>query len=65
MWRPEAEKRWLAGVRVNEIAVAPLLRFLKTTEVGGRERWNGSGQMTEQAKTYSTRFRRVLSKGRC
>ena len=36
-WRPQAERNWLAGVLANEKAIAPLLRFLRTTEVGGRE----------------------------
>lgn len=38
MWQPQAEKMWLAGVQANKKAVAPLLRFLRTTELGGRER---------------------------
>ena len=33
----QAERRWLAGLLANEKAVAPLLRFLKATEVGARE----------------------------
>ena len=37
VWRPQAERNWLAGVLANEKAVAPLLRFLRTTKVGGRE----------------------------
>jgi len=37
VWRPQAERKWLAGILANEKAVAPLLRFLKSTEVGGRE----------------------------
>lgn len=32
-----AGKSWLADLLANETAVAPLLRFLKTTDVGGRE----------------------------
>ena len=31
------QKKWLAGLLANEKAVAPLLRFLKATGVGGRE----------------------------
>ena len=39
MWRPQgqAERKWLAGILANEKAVAPLLKFLRTTDVGGRE----------------------------
>ena len=37
LWQAQAERRWLAGLLANEKAVAPLLRFLKATEVGGRE----------------------------
>ena len=36
-WQTQVERRWLAGLLVNEKAVAPLLRFLKATEIGGRE----------------------------
>ena len=38
VWQPQVERRWLAGLLANEKAVAPLLGFLKTTEVGGRVR---------------------------
>ncbi len=38
IWQPQVERRWLAGLLANEKAVAPLLGFFKTTEVGGRER---------------------------
>ena len=37
IWQPQVERRWLAGLLVNEKAVAPLLGFLKTTGVRGRE----------------------------
>ena len=37
IWQAQAERRWLAGLLANEKAVAPLLRFLKETEVGVRE----------------------------
>ena len=36
-WQPQVERRWLSGLLGDEIAVAPLLTFLKTTEIGGRE----------------------------
>ena len=36
-WQPQVERRWLAELLANEKAVAPLLGFLKTTGVGGRE----------------------------
>ena len=36
-WQAQAERIWLADLLANETAVAPLLRFLKSTEVGGRE----------------------------
>ena len=37
IWQPQVERRWLAGLLTNEKAVAPLLSFLETTDVGGRE----------------------------
>ena len=37
LWQAQAERRWLADLLANEKAVAPLLRFLKATGVGGRE----------------------------
>ena len=37
IWQPQVERKWLAGLLANEKAVAPLLNFLKTTEIGGRE----------------------------
>ena len=37
VWQAQGERRWLASLLGNEKAVAPLLRFLKTTDVGGRE----------------------------
>lgn len=33
----QGEIKWVAGLLGNEKAVAPLLKFLKTTGVGGRE----------------------------
>lgn len=36
-WQAQAERRWLADLLANETAVAPLLRFLKATDIGGRE----------------------------
>ncbi len=36
-WQPQAERRWLASLLANEKAVAPLLKFLKITGIGGRE----------------------------
>ena len=35
-WQRRPEKRWLANLLANEQAVRPLLRYLMTTEVGGR-----------------------------
>ncbi len=37
LWQAQGERRWLAGLLGNEKAVAPLLRFLKIIDVGGRE----------------------------
>ena len=37
LWQVQAERRWLAGLVANKKAVAPLLRFLKDIDVGGRE----------------------------
>ena len=66
-WQPQVERRWLAGLLANEKAVAPLLNFLKTTEVGGREgarereaEWKR--KMTEQAKICLNRLRRITQK---
>ena len=36
-WQPQVERRWIGGFLGNEKAVAPLLKFLKSTGVGGRE----------------------------
>ncbi len=36
-WQRRPEKRWLAELLTDERALAPLLVFLKDTEVGGRE----------------------------
>ncbi len=36
-WQRRPEKRWLEELLADERAVAPLLVFLKDTEVGGRE----------------------------
>ncbi len=40
LWQAQAESRWLA-LLANEKAVAPLLRFLKVTNVGERESQSG------------------------
>lgn len=37
VWQAQGERRWLASLLGNKKAVGPLLRFLKTTGVGGRE----------------------------
>ena len=37
MWQAQGERRWMGGLLGNEKAVALLLRFLKATDVGGRE----------------------------
>ncbi len=37
LWQTQGERRWLADLLENEKAVTPLLRFLKTTDVRGRE----------------------------
>ena len=36
-WQCRPEKRWVANLLGNEQAVQPLLKYLMTTEVGGRE----------------------------
>ena len=36
-WQPRVERRWLADLLGDEKAVAPLLKILKTTGIGGRE----------------------------
>lgn len=37
IWQRQVERRWLANLLGDEKAVAPILKFLKTTEIGGRE----------------------------
>ncbi len=37
VWQAQGERRWLASLLGDKKAVGPLLRFLKTTGVGGRE----------------------------
>ena len=37
IWQPQVERRWLANLLGDGKAVAPLLKFLKTTGIGGRE----------------------------
>lgn len=37
LWQAQAERRWPAGLLANENAVAPLLKYLKATEIGGRK----------------------------
>ncbi len=32
------QKKWIANLLVNDKAVQPLLKYLMTTEVGGRDR---------------------------
>ena len=36
-WQPQVERRWLATMLGDEKAVAPVLKYLKTTDIGGRE----------------------------
>ena len=36
-WQAQAERRWLAGLLANRKALAPLIKLLRATEVGGRE----------------------------
>ena len=36
-WQPQVERRWLASLLGDKKAVAPLLKFLKTTGIRGRE----------------------------
>ena len=36
-WQLRPERRWVANQLANEQAVRPLLKYLMTTEVGGRE----------------------------
>ncbi len=35
--QPQVERMWLANLLGDEKAVAPILKFLKTTEIGGRD----------------------------
>ena len=36
-WQPQGERIWLADLLGDEKAVAPFLKFLRTTGIGGRE----------------------------
>ncbi len=36
-WQRQPEERWIANLLANNKAVQPLLKYLMTTEVGGRE----------------------------
>ena len=36
-WQQQVERIWLAGLLGDEVAVAPLLNFLKTTGIRGKE----------------------------
>ena len=36
-WQPQVERKWLAELLRDEKAVIPLLNYLKTTGIGGRE----------------------------
>ena len=36
-WQRRLERRWVANLLANEQAVRPLVKYLMTTEVGGRE----------------------------
>ncbi len=36
-WQAQAERRWIADLLANKTAVAPWLRCLKATDIGGRE----------------------------
>ena len=37
LWQAQAERRWRAVLLANKKVVAPLLRFLQATDVGGKE----------------------------
>ncbi len=50
-WQHRPEKIWVANPLANEQAVQPLLKYLKTTEVGGRE--GGAERAVEwEQRTY-------------
>ena len=62
-WQPQVERRWLANLLGNEKAVAPFIKFLKTTGIGGREgakeREMEWARKNDQAgETYLTKFRK-------
>lgn len=44
-WQCRTENRWLAKLLANEQAITPLLKYLMTTEVGGR-----GGEMEKEAE---------------
>ena len=47
-WQRRPEKRWVANLLANEKAVQPLLKYLMTTEVRGREVGAERGMEWEQ-----------------
>lgn len=54
-WQPQVERRWLANLLGDEKAVAPILKFLKTTEIGeekeqGKGSWNGGGKNDQEGE---------------
>lgn len=44
-WQHRPEEKWLADLLANEQAVEPLLKYLMTTEIGGR-----AGEADEEAE---------------
>ena len=55
-WQRRPERRWVASLLADEQAIRPLLKYLMTTEVGGRE-----GE-TERAAEWGQEW---TKKGRC
>lgn len=46
----ENDDRWLARLLENEKAVAPFLKFLKTTGIGGRDRAKHRARIGEKRR---------------
>ena len=66
-WQLQVEIGCLAGLLRNEKAVAPLLKFSKTTGIrgiGGRRRgsWNKNGRTTKKGKIYLDKIMKTWPK---
>ena len=67
-WQRRLERRWVANRLANEQAIRPLLKYLMTTEVGGREgraeraaEWDQRVDQEGEELRIRDRFRRASS----